>query len=970
MGRNDFLKKFQDITNYDFSNISDEDLLLILFSNKENTRIIELFIDDHDSINMILEKFTNKNLQKDVIEKLLNISVETMNSNLAKFIIDIIEKNILSLSIFEISKTISPLAILSQRFSLEITDRDKIHFTNQLERFLELIPRDHNDCFVGANLFKALANSFRYDLLDVRRKLLSKYPEILYHFDENNSNIYHYVAQSSFISALNLTVMLMSSVTPAYTRQDVTSMINKPNIKGETPLILAIKSLNFANASLMLKYINKDEHDLNKLALFHLVDNLQSDVPLSGVKEIMKDLLDSRVISLSTKKQGMLDIVSYMISKNKLSYMKYLRDLGFDFFNKDALGRNYLMIAAIFNNVRAIYKLLDMGLESTDIDSNGSSLLFYIAQYINESGVLFVRLYEKYPKALNIRNSDGLTPLMIACKAGNVNLLSLLIEDKITGAKKFNTDFSLKDADNNSLVMQMIMYYVDNHLLEKVINFNLANILKDKNSLGFNALEIAVQFDHKTGFLLLLDLFLSSKLGLSNLMICCLKSKNTYYFNKLIKLENNKIFFANRLLEGGVQELVRQIIELKALNILQDIFHSNKDEQFVHVVKDFILENSLFCLKTAVNSDSVKIFSKLVDFYELDPNHWREAMSNILILQLNSNKSCISIDILSKFLLIDSEYCFMNFIVDDNQQTGLRMVIEYLSKITNPRGDFAKVVKLIMNYKNFISYENLNLSLIDAINYGLREVVEALIEMGANLNFQDENGKTIIMHMILKADVFSDFLSDILAKRNFNQEAIDYSGKSYLDYAILANNIDIFKKLLSFGFKPRLSGNNLLESAKDASLEIFRLCYDLLSKEKNFDIIIFSCMTNLIKRQDLEKIDFVLQQNSVNIYLIGQDGFNLISHAIIQKDIDCIKIILKYMNRIDRDLVGIINKTQNSDIVNLFVEKFPECFVENLIFGDFYYRSLSSSFDQELVDQEVSSFSEDIMGDLDESGQE
>ena len=69
-----------------------------------------------------------------------------------------------------------------------------------------------------------------------------------------------------------------------------------------------------------------------------------------------------------------------------------------------------------------------------------------------------------------------------------------------------------------------------------------------------------------------------------------------------------------------------------------------------------------------------------------------------------------------------------------------------------------------------------------------RRRTDKLIEHGSDLNKQDSNGMTAMMHAIEKSNINA---VGILSRKKFDVSLTDFSGKTIFDYSNLSRNISI-----------------------------------------------------------------------------------------------------------------------------------------------------------------------------------
>ena len=178
--------------------------------------------------------------------------------------------------------------------------------------------------------------------------------------------------------------------------------------------------------------------------------------------------------------------------------------------------------------------------------------------------------------------------------------------------------------------------------------------------------------------------------------------------------------------------------------------------------------------------------------------------------------------------------------------------------------------EILIYQSNFDNEENVKILLNNGIDvnyigpYGTTaiilarsiEIVKILIDAGANINMQDNNGNTILMNVSARGQ--SDIL-ELLLEHGANINIKDKYGRTAFTYAVSAGNDNIIKILLKNGYNINTQNNNdgntalsiavlsgnsstvklLLDYSADHSIKnkYGQTAMDIAKKEKNYEII-------------------------------------------------------------------------------------------------------------------------------------
>ncbi|KAI9145505.1 ankyrin repeat-containing domain protein [Paraphysoderma sedebokerense] len=150
-------------------------------------------------------------------------------------------------------------------------------------------------------------------------------------------------------------------------------------------------------------------------------------------------------------------------------------------------GWPVLFYAIQHHRMNMVNFLLDRGVDDDLLskDYTGNTALMISAEYKNEEAA--EEYLKRYPKALNMRNKEGKTALMFACKNGLEMLVNMLLD---RGAR-------IDEADNDGCTA---LHYASawNHFGTVALLVNRGCSFAAQNKKGWNALDYAYSDTLKT----------------------------------------------------------------------------------------------------------------------------------------------------------------------------------------------------------------------------------------------------------------------------------------------------------------------------------------------------------------------------------------------------------------------------------------------------------------------------------------
>ena len=199
-----------------------------------------------------------------------------------------------------------------------------------------------------------------------------------------------------------------------------------------TPLITAARNGNLDSVKILLRY----KADIEARGTVKDTDGnvVEGCTPLwaavdTGHLDVVELLIernadvDSRTLTDSTPLRaaaydGRLDIVSYLVER------------GADVNARQSTDNTPLMITCRNGHMNVATYLVEHGANIHLQDKNGNTCLHYAAErgHVEVVSKLLADAAKENPDYVNARNNSGITPLMITCSNGHVNVATYLVE--------------------------------------------------------------------------------------------------------------------------------------------------------------------------------------------------------------------------------------------------------------------------------------------------------------------------------------------------------------------------------------------------------------------------------------------------------------------------------------------------------------------------------------------------------------
>lgn len=167
---------------------------------------------------------------------------------------------------------------------------------------------------------------------------------------------------------------------------------------------------------------------------------------------------------------------------------------------------------------------------------------------------------------------------------------------------------------------------------------------------------------------------------------------------------------------------------------------------------------------------------------------------------------------------------------------------------------------------------------IKTVRSGYAEIVEKLINIGVDINYQDDTGKTPLMQSILHANLKNIM---ILTNAGCNTKIVDNDGKTVFDH-VKTNSEDLFYGLIYDGLTPE-ELRNVLDILLSLGLNIN------LQFDKNGE-------TPLMRAADAGAIDliYLLLEKGADINILDHDGNTVLIRTVENQDLEITRILLNH----------------------------------------------------------------------------
>ena len=590
---------------------------------------------------------------------------------------------------------------------------------------------------------------------------------------------------------------------------------------GNTPLHLAVKAKGLATIKCIIETFKKTDEVLNALNYEHL-SPLHLAV-MDASEDIVKELIvygadiythgaDEKTVLhysvLISDQLKSLSIVKILLEQVYESLHPASEDL---ILQRDNKGMNALHSAVMCSNIKVTEYLLQLQPDLSAMDNNYNTV-FHLAVQQKSSAIVnsvlrangLMEDAKKSPsyEILNKKNSQSYTALSLAIKAGNQNATELIL--------KVQPLLNICDEDGNyplHLAVQCQSEDILNELLSEMKSVNpegIQDYLDAVNNTGLSPLHYAISLNGHTAARILCDA--GSQLAIrepnGDISLCDGKSglklrllverkrskigtdKSSYLVCYTLKVEDKEYFITCLLPELTVTLFAdsNNFEEMKmSKTAMQILAKCESIEPLVSAIDNKLIDmsnnNSLKQLQNALGTASIKVTEYLYTHYP-DQMNTTESLKMLKgAVGTNNNNAKI-------------KDCIKRFPPLDNLQTHQ----------SNKNLDIQEVENIIK--------ESLRICLTNGSTTNLKILLDSKARI--NYLYEDNNGYTTLLHIILQQGIGLAFFSCILEeiekrepKSTFiNEKAMiehqNQDGKTVLHLCIEKGNKPFVEKLFSY----------------------------------------------------------------------------------------------------------------------------------------------------------------------------
>ncbi|ORY37859.1 ankyrin, partial [Neocallimastix californiae] len=750
---------------------------------------------------------------------------------------------------------------------------------------------------------------------------------LLYAIEDENELIVNYLLENhASIHSVNENIKCLKELTK-----------NKKEYKDELLVDFEFRIKNKFNIlKLLLEYgidINAEDEESKTLLLYAIeYENefivnylLENHASIHSVNENIKCLRKLTKKKNENKKELLLTF-EFRI-KNKFNILKLLLEYGIDINAEDEEGKTLLLYAVEDENEFIVNYLLENHASIHSVNENIKCLKeFTINKKGNKKESLesfefrvknkfnIIKLLLKYGLDINAKDEEGKTLLLYAINEVNESLFYYLLKNNasLESLQKnnikvlLNLIFSINENENENTLNKLIKY--TNKEKEEEKCFEILKLII-QNGLDINDKD-------EEGNTILIYAIEAKKIS----VIQYLLERNASLEPVNSKIEILKPFITKIIPKSGLDE--EQICNIDDLNF-----------NILKLLIDYGLnmENNKKLLHYAIQNSNNRIVNYLFDYrltIDINGNFGKillnqQKMKNSnpeidqLIENLLNNKKFISIInrniklVRSLFNSIQKRTILLKLLiqngldvnaVDEDKhsllyyaiETDYQEIIPYLFKYG------AKIDSI---YRNIGVVKNLFIHTIESNDKIRFNILKILIENGLNINYEDHEGKTLLLHAI---DTKHYSIINYLLKSHAYDKLI--IPKSKLKYLISEYDDRMINYLFDYGMTTDIKsydGRLLLRKRKweQSNSQIDHLINDLLFNgldiaKINSNIKLIKPLFNSIQGGESMVLKLLIQ-NGLNVNAVDEDNHSLLCYAIESDYLEIISYLFKYGAKVD-----------------------------------------------------------------------
>jgi ankyrin repeat protein len=461
--------------------------------------------------------------------------------------------------------------------------------------------------------------------------------------------------------------------------------------------------------------------------------------------------------------------------------------------SKDDKGDTSLHLAAQEGNINKVQILLDQGVSINIADKNGNTPL-HIAACNNDIEIAEVLITKG--ANINIRNHEGSTPLHLTAGIRNDDAEMVLL------LLKYGADYTIIDNEGNTIFHKAVIYK----------SYNVIDILiRQKLDINIHNLSASTPLHSSTAFfdLKVYKLLIENGANINAQNYLGNTALHDFLLNEYSRTRYPALFLL--LLKDGINLNLTNREGKTALMIAEE----KGDKRIINILRRTLFNPNHYkpqLLINAIKNDNYELTKELVFSDPSLINYWYYGNGNAITKKLH-------LAALDGNILDNSEDIYN--IKEINYPDGsINYEIETLfNDIYLPIHIAAKdgrkdIIKLLIENGaniNAESYYRNKTALSEAICYGKKEIVETLLTNGADVNVKGKNGNMAIHSLpysiiVASIDDITSILK-LLLSYGANINSQDNFGRTVLHTHIPICSEQVIKLLLENGADPNICDN-------------------------------------------------------------------------------------------------------------------------------------------------------------------
>ncbi|ORX59167.1 hypothetical protein BCR36DRAFT_579792 [Piromyces finnis] len=720
--------------------------------------------------------------------------------------------------------------------------------------------------------------------------------------------------------------------------------VNRDNIVNNRPLFFACSNNNYQMAKLLL--------DTSKVQMNHRNKNGDTELAVASVND------NPQLIELLIEHQS---DVNYMNNKghypihiatinNKLNTLKTLYQHGSDIHSDNIIGNQCFALACINSYVEIMDYLLTLNADYNHTNYNGDSALHQCCILQKQDMINYILALENVN--IDIPNSFGFTPFLIACKKNNLDMIKSFLNHK--KVSEINIDIKSNSGD---FPLFYATHYKNLELIEILLEQN-ADMYNEKDTDKLNCYTSFFMACSYFGSVEVLQLFLdhgvdvnrANSVGLYPLGIAC-KSENIEHVKLLLEhganpnvryksstplvhtcIDNNfdiakeliaygadinletsegihpLLFLMNECFKNNnafIQYLIDHDADLyckdnygnSLLYVLKNSNKVDKEEVYDTLVSAYKRRNDFRdrCLDTTSFIETFDIYKKVIYLLKQEKEQGKEIMVLKEAIKEKENNACSTIhevhDIFSnQNIEIDTDTLSSTQTNENSNDTDCII-------IDSPSVNEEWANKEI----HYVTQEEIDRAFLQAVIFGKIEEVQNLLDRfpSINVDVRETNGDT---PLIIACQTGVSEIAQLLLRYHADPNLICECGNTALYVATFSysrhHSLELIQSLLDYGANPNILSQYcltpLMVACKDQLTEVAKILLNNKADPNMQDnsgnsAISFSCNCN-----DIDNISKLLNTESTNINITTKNKYTPLMITCNKRSIYTARELLKY----------------------------------------------------------------------------